>query len=253
MTQTRSPMSSSSFVAALSPTLSHPLGSGSVAGHNDRSATPAFVPQRMMALRGSAGVITWLEAVDRRLQLPNSFHAFSLALGGLLLFVAGAFLLMLPSVQMIETQVELRELRKQYAMLEQKNSDTLFAIARETNLMRLQERAIAQGYVPIGDRTYVMLPASTAVTARDTLPTDGSNAPLQPALAAQPTQPNWRSWEALLGLGDATTPQIAMPGTVTASTTPARWDAWWQGTLEWGEGRPWDDLTGRILDRWSGR
>lgn len=269
MTQTRTPMSSS-FVAALSPTLSHPVGSGAaralpessgLSRHNDQSHAATYVPARMLDLRGSANVAAWLEAVDRRLQLPNSFQAFSLAVGGLLLFVAGAFLLMLPSVQIIESQVELRQLHHDYVALEQTNNHLMFTVARETNLARLLERAVEQGFVPIGERVYVAGPTPAAVAARDHPPAidtgaepfTGDTAMGSSTTAALPDQPNWRSWEALLGLGSPTTVQVGTPTTAAGHGTPSRWESWWEGTLELGESRPWSDFTSRLLDQWNGR
>ncbi len=188
--------------------------------------------------------------------LPNSAHAFVLYVAGLTLIFAGLFIHVFLSAQILEAQVKLTQLKSEQALLERQNGELIWQIARETNLGRLQQRIVAQGYVPVTDRQYVTISADhktpqpavhiTTTAAQDQAKTqiDG----VQPAhavvtrLAPQPSAAakNWDQWRSLLQLGKrANTPIWLRASATTAtsaattekqSTTDAWWQGWWQQT-----------------------
>ena len=182
----------------------------------------------------------WVEELDRCLQLPTSFRSFAPVGLGLLLFVVGAFIHLLLAVQILESKAQLQQLRQEYYAIEQQNGETTFLIARETNLDRLRQQVVAQGYVPITKRHYVFqpVPASADVSAADVSAADVSAAGAPPAPSAQQvndsaqTLPNWQRWEAFLGLSSSA--PTARSDTPRVVNTPADWELWWQRTLEQG-------------------
>lgn len=231
MTSTRTPLSAS-LSSSLAPSFTP----------NSFNPSPRFVaPDAQTGVQPVAPslrqVTGWVDSLDRAIPLPNSLQSFSIFLVGLILLTAGAFLHVYLAVQVLEAKVQVEQLRKEIVALEQLNGETIFAIARETNLVRLQEQVVAHGYVPIQDRAYIVPPAKPI--AQQPAP---ALEPLPVAAQALPAaQPNWRSWEAFLGLGDAS----VSPTTVSTRTSlTGSWSSWW-GQLEDSGQRIWSDWTGR--------
>ncbi len=233
MHSSRSPVASS-LSSTLSPATSFPAS----------GPLPVFDlddlrDQGQVAAAGSfARLADWVEEIDRRLQLPATFQSFALVCVGLLLFVAGAFMHLLLSVQILETKVQLAQLREEYNAIEQRNGETVFLIARETNLARLRERVVAQGYVPITARQYIFqdAPPESAQPAQTPLAQQAPETPAPTPSDQSASQPlaNWQRWEAFLGLGNSNAAQSTASEPPRSATSHAAWDAWWQRTLEQG-------------------
>jgi hypothetical protein len=234
MSQSGSPFSSSSFSPSSFPTTSTlPL----------RAQQPTAA--RAQGLRRAVGIL------DSAFYLPDSPRAFMIYLLGLAIIFAGAFMHVLVAAQITEAQFRISQLRQEYRAIEQQNSELIFEIARETNLARLQARAREAGYVPVQQRDYVVIPATTsdlaaaAPVALGTValgtvapgtahPAIAQLAPGQPVPAQPATQlTNWQAfWRGLQPQPTHTTPTQA--GVQVKSHATVGWQAWWQSTLERG-------------------
>lgn len=103
--------------------------------------------------------------LDSTLRLPSTPRAFAIFLLGLGIVFAGAFLHIFVAAQIMQSQFTLHQLQEQYSALEQQNGDIIFQIARDTNMTRLHDRIVAQGYVPVQAREYVYVPDRSAPIA----------------------------------------------------------------------------------------
>lgn len=149
----------------------------------------------------------WIGLLDRYLRLPNSFQSFSVYLLGLALVFVGATLHVMVAAQIMQAKYELADLKREYAAVEQQNSELIFIISRDTNLNRIRERALAMGYVPITDREYVVLQdnakQAAAADQKAQVPQYGAapvqaqvSEPVQAAASADATP--LRQWERFL-------------------------------------------------------
>jgi hypothetical protein len=108
--------------------------------------------------------------LDSTLRLPSTPRAFSVYLLGLIIVFTGAFMHVLVAAQIMQAEFRLSQLQEEYRSLEQQNGDIIFQIARDTNMARLHERVLAQGYVPVQEREYIFAPSE--IVAIDTQPQD---------------------------------------------------------------------------------
>lgn len=149
--------------------------------------------------------------LDSSLRLPNNPQAFMVYLVGLAIVFAGAFMHVFIAAQIMQAEFRLNQLQEEYRAIEQQNGDIIFQIARDTNLTRLQERVVAEGYVPVQKREYVYVPnaslADTAVAMES-----------QPELTAQPAADTY-----------SVVPSV-VPSVVQGTGYIARWEEFWNTT-----------------------
>lgn len=99
--------------------------------------------------------IGWQQVADV-LQLPTSIQSF-LVFFILLLLVAGAMgMHVMLSVQVMQKQTTLLELRAQQAQIERQNAELVWQINQSAALDQLYQAAIEQGYEPMVERKFVV-------------------------------------------------------------------------------------------------
>lgn len=187
-------------------------------------------------------------ALDPGLRLPGTPRAlavYTLVVG----IVCTALMLhVMLSAQIMQAEVRIHSLQSELDTINRQNDEILWQIARATNLTRIQERALALGYVPIRTRQYVVMPAppslaAAAVGTEAAGVAANTGVPLQTA----PTQPwvvsavmAWlHSLKPSFNFGWAT-PSAAQPAATVGDTTGVTgdatqsWQAWWDHLLEQG-------------------
>ncbi|MEX1018329.1 MAG: hypothetical protein WDZ49_01645 [Litorilinea sp.] len=97
-----------------------------------------------------------VEGMERALPLPTSPRGYLLYLCWLVLIVGGMGILTLMSAQIMQARMELRTLRAEHTLIQQRNSELVWLIARETNLERVRRRLAGKGYIAAGDLDYDM-------------------------------------------------------------------------------------------------
>lgn len=241
-----------------SPFSSNPslqLSSTSASRQMSVAALPSFnadgLDQAQLSLNRLQQLISLL---DSSLRLPNTPRAFMIYLLGLIIVFAGAFMHVLIAAQIMQAEFTLTQLQEEYLTIEQQNGDIIFQIARDTNLMRLQERVAAQGYVPVQERQYVFVPADALmdsdVLANASADMPAQSAVAQPAIAAKAAAPlgsanldaqismgQFARWEEFFGIrGSApSAASSAISGAAGVSTdAPAFWSTWWEQTTARG-------------------
>lgn len=164
--------------------------------------------------------------LDSTLRLPSTPRAFMVYLLGLAIVLVGAFLHILVAAQIMQAQFTLGQLKEEYRAIEQQNGDIIFQIARDTNMAKLHERVVNQGYVPVQEREYVFAKKiPLAITASDAVQSAESDNSVTPATVTA---------DAPLA---ATEPMVtATPISTMIGGQFARWEAFWtakwQGTFE---------------------
>jgi hypothetical protein len=106
------------------------------------------------------GLAQWIASLDRWAPLPATAQGFFLYSLGLIFLVLVAVSHVYLSAQILQAEVQLKELQDQYALVDQQNSELIWQIARETDLVRLQKRIDALGYIPAAEHRYVTVPAA---------------------------------------------------------------------------------------------
>ena len=152
------------------------------------------------------GLARLIDTLDRYLRLPSTPRAFMLYLAGLILVFTGALLHVTVAAQVMAAKIELADLNRQYALIEQQNGDLIFRISRHSNVMRLQEQAAGLGYVPATEREYIFVPSESApAMAAAPTPSTAQPAPVVTTPSTTPVtersgQAPWRAWSEYLGL-----------------------------------------------------
>jgi hypothetical protein len=210
--------------------------------------------------------------LDSTLRLPSTPRAFMVYLLGLAIVLAGAFLHILVAAQIMQAEFTLAQLQEEYRAIEQQNGDIIFQIARDTNMARLHERVVSQGYGPVQEREYVIarkMPvakASTDATVAESsaqaiapAATDAPLAASEPVIAPTPVTTmiggQFARWEAFWTaqwqstFGNASTPAASTPNTQNVNNTAAEvvatdarptngstnfWSVWWGEASEQG-------------------
>jgi hypothetical protein len=240
----------------------------------------------MPSLDPAQASLNWLQQVvgllDSSLRLPNSPRAFMIYLLGLVIVFAGAFMHVLLAAQIMQAEFTLNQLQEEYLVIEQQNSEIIFQIARDTNLVRLQQRVLDEGYAPVQEREYVFLPSERvpdATLVEAATPTEGSAeadgmlAPMVATDATALTATSWgvgqfASWEVFWSTvlrpanggstsSNAATRQDMSQKTVAShaastkdatvqlsKTSPNFWSVWWEHASEQGS---------KLLDQFSGQ
>src|SRR5690606_20832640 len=218
-------------------------GASSAASSVVMPGVPPFAPYDDQRIDPAAESLSrlheWVGALDRYLRLPNSFQAFSVFLLGLLLVFAGAMLQVWVAARIMQAEYKLASLEREYIAIEQQNSELLFMIARDTNLNRMRERAVAMGYVPIDAREYVVIQPESLPIAQTAAQPEAAHAPMQAQTNGE-TLP-LHQWERLLR-GEVTweRPAATQPARDWAASTeqPAAsgvgWQVRWQQLVEQG-------------------
>ena len=211
------PRTSASF--SPSPTLRMASGQA-VVGSSSISALASPFDQSSPTASPWQGLGRLIDTLDRYLRLPSTPQAFMLYLAGLILIFTGALLHVMVAAQVMAAKIELAELNREYALIEQQNGDLIFQISRHSNVMRLQEQAVGLGYVPATEREYVFIPTETApAMAAAPAPPAAQPAPVVTTPSTMPvtergSQAPWRAWTDYLGLPAASDwPQARPEGT----------------------------------------
>jgi hypothetical protein len=187
-------------------------------------------------------------ALDLGLRLPATPRALALYTLVIGIVCTALMLHVMLSAQIMQAEVRIHSLQSELDTINRQNDEILWQIARATNLTRIQERALALGYVPVR-RRYVEMPArpslavaTTGVQATAAAPDAGA---LVQTTSAQPWVVSavvawWQSVKPSFDFGWATQPvtQPAAASAVDASAaavdaTPS-WQAWWDHLLEQG-------------------
>lgn len=143
-----------------------------------------------------------VENVERSLPLPTSARGYLLYLCWLTLIVGGMGILTLMSAQILQARVDLQRLRDEHTLVQQRNSELVWLIARETNLERVQRRLAGKGYIATDDLDYDL---QYVVLGAPATGPDASS----PALTASTTSPA------------SPAPPITSPGAATLAETTA--------------------------------
>jgi hypothetical protein len=140
---------------------------------------------------------------------------------GLAIVLVGAFLHILVAAQIMQAEFTLGQLKEEYRAIEQQNGDIIFQIARDTNMAKLHERVVGQGYVPVQEREYVFArKMPLAITASEVVQSTESDNSVAPATVTA---------DAPLA---ATEPMVtATPLSTMIGGQFARWEAFW--TAQW--------------------
>ncbi len=198
------PRTSASF--SPNPTLRMAPGQAVVGPSSISTLAPPFDQDADPTAPAWQGLAHLIDTLDRTLRLPSTPRAFMHYMAALILVFTGALLHVVIAAQVMAAKLELAELERQDALIEQQNGDLIFRIARDFNVIRLQEKAAGQGYVPATEREYVLIPTEPAPAM--------AAAPAQPAAQPAPvvttppttpvtnhgTQAPWRAWTDYLGL-----------------------------------------------------
>ena len=206
-----------------------------------------------------------IDLLDSSLRLPNSPRAFMTYLLGLIIVFAGAFVHVLMAAQIMQAKFELAQLQEEYRAIEQQNGDIIFQIARDSNMNRLQERVLAQGYVQVEEREYVFVAPqmlagvennstvsnstvsnSTEAQAANNEETPVASASTQATAAALPSAATanigagqFAQWEefwrmAWLSAPSANATMSQASTSQISNAAPAFWSTWWEQTTERG-------------------
>ncbi len=192
-----------------------------------------------------------INLLDSSLRLPNNPRAFMIYLLGLSIVFAGAFVHVLIAAQITQAEFTLTKLQEEYRIIEEQNGHIIFQIARDTNLMSLHARVAEQGYVPVQEREYVLVPADTLMDSSTLANTEPAVS--QSATAAQATAPmNSANVDVQTGIGQfarwedffaastnssaalTTASNTGTSNTGTSTDTPAFWSTWWEQTTARG-------------------
>jgi len=153
------------------------------------TSMPSFDNNGVDPARASLnGIQQIIGLLDSTLRLPNTPRAFAIYLLGLGIVFAGALLHIFVAAQIMQAQFTLNQLQEQYRSLEQQNGDIIFQIARDTNMSRLHDRIVAQGYVPVQAREYVYVPDRSAPIAAASTSTQAGQ-PADEAAGAESNSP----------------------------------------------------------------
>jgi hypothetical protein len=118
--------------------------------------------------------------LDDLLGLPATLRGFLLLLLAATLVGAGMALLVMISVQIFQTRLQINNLQRQYRTLEQQNAELVWAIAEHTALPAVHQRATQLGYEAPSVRHFVvpLAPAISPATVPGELSlTNGRPAP----------------------------------------------------------------------------
>lgn len=191
-------------------------------------------------------------ALDLGLRFPDTPRALAIYTLVIGIVCTALMLHVMLSAQIMQSEVRIRSLQSELDTINRQNDEILWQIARATNLTRIQERALALGYVPIRTRQYVVMSAQPSLTLAATgmgmtAAATNTGAPIQ----VTPAQPwvvsavaAW--WHSVRPNFDFTwtTPPVAQPaaaasdtpGDLTGATGDATqsWQAWWDHLLAQG-------------------
>jgi hypothetical protein len=241
-----SPMSASSQLA--SPKLSV-------------TALPSFDADALDPTQSLNRLQQIIDLLDSSLRLPNNPRAFMTYLLGLIIVFAGAFVHVLMAAQIMQAEFTLAQLQEEYRAIEQQNGDIIFQIARDSNMNRLQERVLAQGYVQVEEREYVFVAPEMLADAAGTGNNTANNSMAQAAnneetpVASASTQATsaalpsgtganigggqFAQWEEFWRMTWLSAPSANAGMTQTSTSqvsnaAPAVWSTWWEQTTERG-------------------
>jgi hypothetical protein len=167
--------------------------------------------------------------VDSSLRLPDNPRAFGIYLLGLLIVFIGAFLQVLVSAQIMQAEVTLARLQEDFRAIEQQNGDLAFQIARDSNMERLHERVLANGYEPVTEREYIIRPSEALASAPlETTAPDVATTAAAGAVESTVTSAGVAS----AGVAaEAVTPATAQTGlSSNLGGQVARWEEFWSNT-----------------------
>ncbi len=145
---------------------------------------------------------SWDAKVDRRrwqslqelLPLPTTWQQYLFSCLVLAIIMAGMGLHILLSVQIARTDLQVRQMRTEYAAIQRRNSELVYAIAQRSSLAQMAQLAAEKGYVPATGRTYVLrsseAPTASTLAPAGNLPTGDVPTGITPAGAPAPAAPD---------------------------------------------------------------
>ena len=169
-----------------------------------------------------------INVIDSSLRLPDNPRAFGIFLLGLLIVFIGGFLQVLISAQIMQAEITLARFQEEYRVVEQQNGDLIFQIARDSNMARLYDRVVANGYVPVDEREYIFksnnfeLDEAVASASQGTNAEAGAAAGVVASIAAEQAV-----------VSETTLAETTMPAAAQVNLTSgwggqvARWEEFW--------------------------
>jgi hypothetical protein len=162
-------------------------------------------------------------------RLPTTLRGYMAFLAGLLVLAFTMTLHIMLSAEIMRLDVQLADLREEYARVERYNANIVWEISEYGALDRLHEQALAAGYVNNIPTEYVDMPAALgAATAGqlETLPVSGANDPtITDPAAPQPV------YHVVLGEPSTGDGSNTTPGSVSSGEAPVETGAQGLGTL----------------------
>jgi hypothetical protein len=225
------------------------------------SAMPSFDKNGLDSAQASLNRLQQLIGLlDSSLRLPNTARAFMIYLVGLAIIFTGAFMHVFVAAQIMQAEFTLHQLQEEYRALEQQNGDIIFQIARDTNMQKLHERAVLEGYVNVEQREYAFAPADVLAETAPLADSSAKNiapAAAAPSIASSTTRAastnqsgsqfaRWEefwntTWQA--AIGGTTTTQSSQAATLSntqsgktqlSKAAPNFWAAWWEQATQQG-------------------
>lgn len=103
-------------------------------------------------------------ALAQTLRLPDTLPSFLLFTFVVIVVSSGLLLHLQLSTTILQDKVQLQQLQVAEQVIEEENSNLVWAIVQETELNKVKERAIALGYQPALQREYLVVPSDTLAT-----------------------------------------------------------------------------------------
>ncbi len=163
------------------------------------------------------------------LPLPVTWQQYLLSCIVLAIVVGGLAFQVLLSVQIARSAFELRSLRQEYAAVERRNSELVYAIAQQSSLEQMAQLAKQEGYVPATNRTYVLRNPSVRPFAGSAQPAALASGSALPSTSRNPVTPH--------------------SGQAPEASWLAQARQWWAGAQDAVNGATnqlWRDVTGRM-------
>jgi hypothetical protein len=145
------------------------------------------------------------QGLQDALPLPTTWQQYLLACLAITIVVGGMCLHVLLAVDIARAELNLRQLRSDYARVERQNSDLIYAIAQQSSLAQMAKLAAQNGYVPATNRTFVFTDSDVPMLSGRTSAAHSEPSPvttLQPREAAdwlQQTRHWWQDFQGSIG------------------------------------------------------
>ncbi len=161
-----------------------------------RDSLPTVVPTDISDSLQRTFDRRWSDVLQEILWLPENYRQYLIVLVVSLAIGAGMTTHVWLSVQIAEQRYLLRELTEKRQQIERENSDIVYAIANATSLRQIEQSALAQGYRPTINRTYIRrdeLAISSVVSMGGVSVQSAPETPGRPAVAERVLAPSTQS------------------------------------------------------------